>query len=101
MIFTLLGMDSSLNGVFWRGDLLFTVYWNDNVPTLYNQTSSTITVTPTNVRSDGGLESSTMTATATALGSAIIVQVTGPSSFNSPSTGAVNWNCIAQLQWMN
>lgn len=94
LVVTILGMDATLNGVFWRGDLLFTSYWANGIITLYNQSGAAVTINPVNVRSDGGVESSSMTATATASGSLIVVQVTGAS-------GNINWNCIAQIQWMN
>jgi hypothetical protein len=94
---SIIGNDRSFDGNFWRGDLIFTVIWNNGTPTLYNNSGSTSVVSPQNTRSNGTLGTTTYSAQAIVFGSQILIQVEGQPFGDS---GSIEWSCIAQLQWV-
>src|ERR1700722_17732642 len=71
MAISIIGYDTSFDGNYWRGDLVFTVIWVDGTPTLYNNSGSTSSVAPQNTRSNGANGTTTYAAQAVAFGSQI------------------------------
>ena len=90
---SVLGVDETNDGYFWRGDLVFTTAWVAGTPTLYASTGVVSVIGPQNTRTNGP-NSITFSAEAIVSGHQVLIRVIGYTA------SSINWSCIGQLQWV-